>query len=75
MEEIILKLVSIAIAFIGLLMFINPKLIAYKLKDFYSKYPFTRYAGEKQLTSKLIYIRMAAITFILLGILCFFTSG
>ncbi len=67
-------LYSLLIVFFGLFIFSKPQLVASKLKDFYRNYPPIRYTKEKKLTSRPIFIRVAGIVIISVGLVVFVMS-
>lgn len=69
MEKEILRIINILIMLAGFYIFIKPAVVAAKIKLFYSNYPIIRYSGEKQLTSRLGFIRCTGITMIIVGLL------
>jgi len=56
---------------IGIYMYVKPDVVARKIKVFYSNYPLVHYAGEKQLTSRPIFIKILGIVFVLGGMIIF----
>ena len=71
-EEIFWRLVSLLILSIGTYICLHPVAVSKKIKVFYSTYPLTRLAGEKQLTSRIIFVRLFGVVIIILGILGLF---
>jgi len=51
----------------GIFIVLRAKTVALKIKEFYLNYPLIHYAGEKQLTSKPIYIVIFGAVFILIS--------
>lgn len=72
-EKSFLRLASIAILCVGIYVIARPVAIAEKIKSFYSNYPIIRYSGEKQLTSRLGFVRLIGAVLIIVGLLCFFS--
>lgn len=66
-EKIILYFFAALITFGGFYVLLKPYSISSFLKKFYSNYPLVRYAGEKQLTSRPIFIRLVGIVIIFIG--------
>ena len=73
MEKEILRISSLLILLAGLYIFLNPDTVVAKIKTFYSNYPLIHYAGGKQLTSRLGFVRCAEITIIIIGLICLFS--
>jgi hypothetical protein len=69
-EKIFLFIFSLLIIAGGFYVFAKPHSIASFLKIFYGNYPIVRYAGEKQLTSRPIFIRFGGIVIIIVGLVC-----
>ena len=75
-SSIVLVLVSLGILLGGIFIIFRPMAIVNSLKKFYSQYPLLHYAGDKQLTSRLFFVRMLGVVFILVGtIALYFSSG
>ncbi len=73
LENILPRLVFIIIVCVGVYVLTHPATVAERIKRFYSNYPFVRYAGEKQLTARLQFVRVLGVVFIIVGILGFFS--
>ena len=67
-EKIILYFFAVLVTFGGFYIFLKPQLIASFLTKFYSNYPIIHYAGDKQLTSRPIFIRVVGIVIIFVGL-------
>jgi hypothetical protein len=72
-EKIALHLASILILCVGIYVVARPVTVAEKIKSFYSNYPIIRYAGDKQLTSRLGFVRLIGVVLIVVGFLCYFS--
>jgi hypothetical protein len=72
-ENIFLRLACILIVCVGVYVFARPATISEKIKSFYSNYPIIRYAGEKQLTSRLGFVRFIGATLVIVGFICLFS--
>ena len=72
-EKTLLYLVSIALLCLGAYIYLRPISVARKIQLFYSKEPIIRYAGEKQLTSRPVFVRLLGIVIGIIGIICFFS--
>jgi uncharacterized membrane protein HdeD (DUF308 family) len=72
-ETILLRMASILIICVGIYVFARPIVVSEKIKSFYSNYPIIRYAGEKQQTSRLGFVRFIGATFIIVGFICLFS--
>jgi hypothetical protein len=67
-EKVILYSLAALTTFGGFYIAIKPQPISSFLKTFYSNYPLVRYAGEKQLTSRPVFIRLFGSVIILAGL-------
>ena len=67
-EKIILYFFAALITFGGFYIFLRPHIIASFLTKFYSNYPIIHYAGDKQLTSRPVFIRFVGIVIIFVGL-------
>lgn len=68
MNPIIEKAVCLLMIAFGLFVFRKPKYVSEKLKAFYSQYPLVRYAGERQHTSRPVFLQVFGLVFIIMGI-------
>ena len=68
METAVRFLFSILILSLGSYIFIKPNTISKMVTRFYSNYPIIRYAGQKQLTNRPIFIRIFGIAIIMVGL-------
>lgn len=68
LEEFILWCGIILICFLGVYLCLRPSRAAEKIKAFYSTYPIIRLAGERQLTSRVGYVRLLGIVITTLGV-------
>jgi|GEM_PF-2148579 len=73
MEKEILRISSLFILLAGLYIFLKPDTVVNKIKVFYSNYPLIRYAGKKQLTSRLEFVKCAGIAIMIVGLICLFS--
>jgi len=73
-NQIILSFISFAIVGIGLYVSFKPKIVAVKLRQFYSQYPIVHYAGEQQLTSRLFFVRLIGWVLVIVGLLALYSS-
>lgn len=69
-EKAFLLIASILIIIGGFYICLRPKTIGQFLKNFYGNYPLVQYAGEKQLTTRNIFVRLIGILFIAVGLAC-----
>jgi len=68
LEELIIWFGIILICCLGAYLYLRPFGAAAKIKAFYSAYPIIRLAGEKQLTSRVGYVRLLGIVITALGV-------
>ena len=74
-DSIIFIFVSLAILAVGLYVFFCPQIVANKLSKFYSQYPLVHYAGEKQLNSRLFFIRLLGGVLMFVGLVVLYSSA
>ncbi len=69
-DKPILVIISIAIVCAGLYMCVFPRKVSSLLKSFYSNYPLVKRAGDDQLLSRPVFLIIAGISFVAVGVLC-----
>lgn len=67
-EKVILYSLGALTTFGGSYIVVKPQPISSFLRTLYSNYPLVRYAGEKQLTSRPVFIRFFGIVIIFAGL-------
>ena len=70
LEKIFLLSSSILIFVGGFYVFLKPKTVGLFLKNFYGNYPLIKHAGEKQLTTRDVFVRIIGIVFIAVSLMC-----
>jgi len=73
-SPIILALISFGILVSGVYIALCPQVIVNKLRSFYSQYPLVHYAGEKQLTSRLFFVRILGGVLVFIGLIILYSS-
>ena len=71
----VLVLFGLGVLVAGIFIVFRPMVIVDSLKRFYRQYPLVHYAGDKQLTSRLFFVRMLGVVFILLGAVALYSSS
>ncbi|MFH2138365.1 MAG: hypothetical protein ABII88_07625 [Candidatus Omnitrophota bacterium] len=64
-------ILAIILVLFGIMIIIRHNKVAKVLEDFYKKYPFIRYASDKQFKMRPIFIISVGVTIIFIGIIAF----